>query len=172
MGVIPKVNALTPIYIRANGDIEGTSQIVTSDDITYSFTDNIQNSIIVEKDNIVLDGAGYSLSGSGAPTGIEIKNRNGIAIKNIEVSAFQNGVAIWYSQGITISASTIKNCNPNAGIYSYSSTNSIITGNTIEHNTGNGIHLSSSSNGNTRNKRYNSELEPVEKFIKSIKFIK
>ena len=30
----------------------------------------------------------------------------------------------------------------------------------------------SSSNGNTRNKRYNSELEPVEKFIKSIKFIK
>lgn len=147
--MVHPVNAAETIYIRANGSIEGTTKISSANNITYTFTDNIDGTITIEKDNIALDGAGYSLNGAGAATGIELRNRNNVTIKNVKVTAFQNGIALWYSQSISVSGNEIRNCNPNHGIYSYSSISSIITGNTIENNAGNGIHLSSSSNGNT-----------------------
>ena len=51
------------IYIRADGSVEGTDKILKDGDL-YTFTDNIINqSIIVEKDNVVVDGAGYTLGG-------------------------------------------------------------------------------------------------------------
>lgn len=46
------------IYIKSDGSVEGTDKIQRDGNI-YTSTDNIVNqSIIVERDNIVVDGAG------------------------------------------------------------------------------------------------------------------
>jgi hypothetical protein len=62
------------IYIRADGSVEGTDKIQRDGDV-YTFTDNIFGSIIVERDNVVVDGAGYSLQPQAdAITGVDLRD--------------------------------------------------------------------------------------------------
>jgi parallel beta-helix repeat protein len=70
------------IYIRADGSVEGTDKIQRTGNI-YSFTDNIEGIIVFERDNIVLDGAGYTLN--GVYTGITLEGRTNVTIKNLNV---------------------------------------------------------------------------------------
>lgn len=63
------------IYIRADGNVDPlTAPIFTADDETYVLTDNVAvigaDGIIVERDNIVVDGVGYSIQGAGTWSGI------------------------------------------------------------------------------------------------------
>ncbi|MDH5779210.1 MAG: hypothetical protein OEZ29_01285, partial [Candidatus Bathyarchaeota archaeon] len=82
---IQPVKAIGTIYIRADGSIEGTTDIMTVDNVTYTFTDNINGSIVIERDNIVVDGAGYTLQGTGSGYGIELSYRSNVTIKNMEI---------------------------------------------------------------------------------------
>ena len=59
---IGMVEASGTIYIRADGNVEGTDKIQRDGNV-YTFTDNIYEPLVVEKDNIVVDGAGYSIEG-------------------------------------------------------------------------------------------------------------
>lgn len=68
---IQTVKATGTIYIRADGSVEGTDKIQRDGDI-YSFTDNINDSIIVERNNIMIDGNGYTLQGTGSGTAINL----------------------------------------------------------------------------------------------------
>jgi len=52
---IQPVEASGTIYIRADGSIEGTTDIMTVDNVTYTFTANINDSIVVERNNITID---------------------------------------------------------------------------------------------------------------------
>jgi hypothetical protein len=47
------------IFIRADGSVEGTTKIYR-DGNTYSFTDDISGSIVVERDGVTVDGADYA----------------------------------------------------------------------------------------------------------------
>ena len=50
------------VYIRNDGSIDPSdAPIATSDNITYTLTDDIIGSIVIEKSYITLDGAGYAL---------------------------------------------------------------------------------------------------------------
>jgi hypothetical protein len=61
------VEAAGTIYIRADGSIDPPiAGLSSGDNITYSMTDNRPWSIVIEKDNIVLDGALHVLQGSGS----------------------------------------------------------------------------------------------------------
>lgn len=54
---IQPVKANGTIYIRSYGSVEPpTAPICSKDNVTYYFTDNVFDSIVVEKDNIVVDG--------------------------------------------------------------------------------------------------------------------
>ena len=57
------VNAEAKIYIRSDGIVEGTDKIQRTGNI-YIFKGDITGSIILEKDDIVLDGAGLTFKGS------------------------------------------------------------------------------------------------------------
>ena len=58
---IDVAEAQAAIYIRADGTVEGTDKIEKTGNL-YSFTDNIDGTIIVERDDIIIDGAAYTLS--------------------------------------------------------------------------------------------------------------
>ncbi|MDT8782752.1 MAG: hypothetical protein IAX22_08955 [Candidatus Bathyarchaeota archaeon] len=48
------------IIINADGSVTGTNNIQRNGNV-YSFTDNISGIILVQRDNAVIDGAGYVL---------------------------------------------------------------------------------------------------------------
>ena len=109
---VARVRGADTIYIRANGLVEGTTQIASVDNVTYTFTDNIDGSIIVERNNIVLDGSGYTLQGGGGmdEMGITLSGTTNVTIQNTQIVNFEDG--IWLqpnSNNNTIIGNTLTN---------------------------------------------------------------
>jgi len=135
------------IYIRADGDIEPADATVsTVDNVTYSLTDNIVGAapswfdiaIVVERDNIVLDGSGYTLQGTQArySKGISVEGNN-VTIKNTNIKGFGHGVYFNSTSYSTVSGNNITECDGNGIVLDDSSYN-IISGNTVTGNDGTG----------------------------------
>jgi len=147
---IQSVEASGTIYIRADGSVEGTDKIERVGEYGYIFTDNINDSIVVERDNIVIDGAGYTLQGPGiSGTGIYVSERQNVTIKNTGIRSFEYGIRLSSSSNNTIFENRIES-NADCGILFDSSSNyNIIYGNNItEQNFGWGIRLTSSNHNN------------------------
>ena len=87
------VRAYEGIYIRADGSVEGTDEIQRVGDV-YTFTGNIEGSIFVEKNAIVIDGAGYKLQSSGDSVGIDLRQRNNVTVKNLRIEGFLGSCGI------------------------------------------------------------------------------
>jgi parallel beta-helix repeat protein len=141
------------IYIRADGSIEGTDKINRDENI-YTFTDNIYGPIVVEKDDVVINGAGYTLNGTGAyhREGIDLSDRNSVTIKNMQICGFEYGIYLQSSSGNTIYGNNIM-ANGFAGINLAAFTiNSVVVGcsfnsiyeNNITGNSGEGIQFNTS----------------------------
>ena len=130
-----RVKASGIIYIRANGSIDPpTANITTTDKITYTFTGNIYDEIVVERDNIILDGRGYTLRGINMTgKGITMIGRSNVTINNMEIKAFYHGI---YLNSSSISTIIGNNITDNTrGIYFYSSSNNTVSGNIITNTT-------------------------------------
>jgi len=135
------VKAVETIYIRADGLVEPETAPIQRDGDVYTFTDNIINqSIVVERDDITIDGNGFTLQGGGTGSGFNLFERNNITIKNTCIQGFTIGISIDVELGST-ELNTI--CNNTVtengyGIMLYTSHHSTIVGNTIVGN-GEGI---------------------------------
>jgi len=138
------------VYIRADGSIEPLdAPIITYNNVTYTLTDNITSSedgIVVERDNIMIDGSGYTLQGTGEESykGVDLNGRSNVTIKNILITKFYYGIYLYYSSKNSIVRNTIT-ANNNYGIYLYNSSNNSISGNNVTNNLC-GICLALSSN--------------------------
>jgi parallel beta-helix repeat protein len=150
---IQSVKATGTIYIRADGSVEGTTFVASDDNFTYTFTDNINGSIIVERDNIVVDGAGYTLQGAGSESGIDLSNRSEVTIKNIEIKAFQEGISLYESSNNSIFENKITNNEDGISFYRFSNNNSI-SRNNITNNNNYGIVFNPPSRYNSISENY------------------
>jgi parallel beta-helix repeat protein len=137
------------IYIRADGSIDQpTAPISTFDNVTYTLTGDISNdSIVVERDNIVIEGAGYTLRGTNASDskGIDLTGRSNATIRNMTIKAFGYGIFLSSSLNNSISGNEIKNNTYGIWLES-SSRHNTISGNNITNSYYNGISLYSSVN--------------------------
>jgi parallel beta-helix repeat protein len=145
------VNAEGTIYIRSDGSVEGTDKIQRDGNV-YTFTDNIFNSIVVEKDDVVIDGAGYSLQGDGSGYGIHLIHRSYVTLRNLEIEEFDTGIRFYGGSNNTINKNNI--LNNEWGIYVEYSKNNTLSENNITANEV-GIRLTLSSNNVLRNNRMN-----------------
>jgi len=160
------------IYIRADGSIDPPTAPIQRDGDLYTFTDNIYESIVVERDNIVVDGAGYTVKGAGAAwsIGLNLVYRTNVTIKDTKVTEFFWGIQLYYSSKITLVNNNASNnwfagihlryssnctlfgnnalSNAN-GIYIHSSTNNRVINNSIINNSDDGLRLEMYSNNNT-----------------------
>jgi parallel beta-helix repeat protein len=123
--------ALQTIIIQPDGSISPSTVPINHVGNTYTFTDNIYATMKIQKSNIVLDGAGYTLSGSyngtqadvwvvgsGPPPqgnldytiGIDLsaKTVEGITIENLNIKNFSVGMYIW-TKNNTITHNTAAN---------------------------------------------------------------
>jgi parallel beta-helix repeat protein len=123
------------IYIRADGRIDPqTANITSTDNITYIFTDDNFDSIVVERDNIVIDGAGHTVQGTLAigSRGIDLSGRNDVTVKNAHIKNFESGIWLGSSFNNSINGNNITS---NAdGIWVNYSFNNSINGNNITSN--------------------------------------
>jgi parallel beta-helix repeat protein len=118
---VPTAKASGTIYIKADGSIQGTTYIQTTDRINYIFTANINDSIFVERSNIVIDGNGYAVQGTQAigSIGILLYKTINVTIQNTQVKAFWLGVVFDSSSSSKLKSNTM--VNNTQGFYVYGS---------------------------------------------------
>jgi len=181
---LPPQPSLPSICIIKDGRVYPSAPIQRVGEV-YTFTGNIANyTLDVQRDNIVVDGTGYTLQGNGSGTGIRLKNRTGVTIKNLELKQFATGINMFSSSNITITGNnltstgngiTLHSCSTNSIegnkisgsslailLYNASNHNSII-GNTITNN-GNGIWSERSPNPSSYNNIIGNNISENKKF--------
>lgn len=156
------------IRIRSDGSVDPASSPIQRNANTYVFTGDTQAEVVVEKSNIVIDGAGHILMGSynGSQTlwiigegpnqtptndtelwsiGIDTvaSTVTGLTIKNLNIKNFSIGMYLWTANN-TVTGNAIT--DGVVGILLSGNGNSI-TGNYIANNK-NGVYFGSNQPGN------------------------
>jgi parallel beta-helix repeat protein len=140
------------IYIKTDGSVfPATVPISSIDNITYTLYGDLYDPIVVERDNIILDGGGHTLLGTGSGTGINLTRRSNVIVKNMEIKMFNEGLRLEHSLNNTICGNTMTANNWYA-VFAIWSLNNTILENNITANW-DGIWLKGSSRYNvvTRN---------------------
>jgi hypothetical protein len=157
------------IIIRPDGSLSPSDVPIQRNDNVYTFTDNIYATLKIQRSNIVLDGAGYTLRGpyNGSQTdvwvvgngpdqepasiaewviGVDFSGANvqGVTIENLNVKNFSIGMYIWTKNNTVSTNSVSENI---VGIL-LSGQNNCIKQNLIENNK-QGLFMGFNNEGNT-----------------------
>jgi len=132
------------IEIQVDGSVVGTDKIQCND-MSYTFSGDINGSIVVFRDNIVIDGAGHALQGNATSAGFFLSGRYNVTISNVRISNFSVGIEVVPSYEIqgyevllphntnfTFQGNTI--ANTMRGIYNLFAENVTISGNILRDN--------------------------------------
>jgi len=90
------------IYIRSDGSVYPPTAPIQINGNVYVFISNIYESIIVERNNIVIDGKGYALEGNHNGSGILLKTVNNVTVRDIVINSFIYGVYLYNSSECNI----------------------------------------------------------------------
>jgi len=149
-----KAEWIGTVYIRANGSVDPiTAPISNITNVKYIFTGNITGSVVIERGSIDVDGAWFTVQGTG--TGISISgSASNVALTNLIVKGFERGIDIsshnnriykntitGNTYGIYVEGSTGNNeIDENMltkniyGVYTYHSSSNRIWGNSLIQN--------------------------------------
>ncbi len=128
---------ITPVdYVIIGNDesVNSTAPIKRSGNVYTLTGDIINQTILVQRNNVVIDGAGHSLVGynrdySYALENIHLENLTGVTVKNLNVSSSWQGIWIQNCTGITIQNCTLSKIN--TGVDAVSSSKCKIVGNSF-----------------------------------------
>ncbi len=148
---------LSIIYIRSDGSIDPPDAPLRRDGCVYTVTGSMllsqsspphYHEIIVNCENIVLDGAGYVLSGAASMSeaAIRVKLSNNITIRNFELRTCLSGIWVTDSNSISISQNLIVDCG--YGIILSSTNRSTVIGNDLKEDYYKGVRIENSAYGN------------------------
>ncbi len=125
--------SLPSIFIRSDGTIDPSTAPIQQVGNVYIFKNNIANyTINVQCDNVTVDGAGYTLQGYGIGIGVNLTDRKGVTIRNIEITKVRIGILLTRSSNNTISDNTV--IGNEEGILLSSSFNNTFRDNVIANN--------------------------------------
>lgn len=142
------------IEIAEDGTVNGTDRIQRDGNV-YMFTGDIEGSIVVSRNGVVIDGAGYTLQGSGDLSGVWLQERYNVEIRNLCIRNFHSGITLTFGSAmnsytnVTIAGNTITDSDHGISVSMFLHGNSILD-NVIE-NTTYGIYLTHSTNNKFRN---------------------
>ena len=144
------------IYIKRDGSIDPPDAPISNfGNVVYTLTDDVNGSLFVDKDDVVVDGVGHIIAVSDYMyEGIFLFDKNNVTIKNVKIEVLVGwiGIELLDCSNCTISGNNIT-ANYNLGIVlALSNNNEIINntltccdlfvdssyGNTVENNTVNG----------------------------------
>ena len=153
---LAKANFMPPppptvqVYIRADGTVEPATTPIERFGDVYVFADNLLNhTLTVQRNNIVVDGAGFTLKGVGVNAGVTLSGRKNVTIKNLDTRNYV--MSFWLNQSTN---NTIRDNSMLTfmNVILDSSSNNQITGNNItsqDTGYGYGVQVNSGSSKNT-----------------------
>ena len=151
---IKPADSLTPlptVVILPDGTISPPTAAIMQSGNTYTFTDNLYAAIKIQKSNIVLDGAGYTLSGPYNGTAMDawVIGEGSNQLPNGTLAQYVIGIDLASPtvDGVTIENLNVKNFS--IGMYIWTKNNTV-TGNGVSDNIV-GILLSGSNQTVTKN---------------------
>jgi parallel beta-helix repeat protein len=131
--------ASTTIYIRADGSINPETAPIQKNGDIYTLTGNINSDfdgIVIERDSIILDGAGYTLQGTKSPSsiGIYMSENSNVTIRDLNIKTFESGILLdAFSSHNEISGNKVEDNDYGISCWGYSDSNKI-SGNNITAN--------------------------------------
>jgi parallel beta-helix repeat protein len=143
---------INAIYIRAGGEVEPAEAPISRNGEVYSLTGNIPGNaadgIVIERSNIILDGAGFTVNGTNLvnSNGINLASVDNVTVRNISVRFFGNGIFENLCHGCQILETNLS--SNGYGIHYQQSHFNTIEGNNITKNTYGGILLDAGSDNN------------------------
>jgi len=120
---------------------------------------NLDQSVEIGEDNIVLNCANYSIVGNGEGYGIYLNSKSGVTVKNCKVQNFTRGLSLSSSGNNRFENNNFS--NNWSGVYLHASNNNELRQNIVENNSWSGLELDYYSQNNTlrgnqmRNNKYN-----------------
>jgi len=133
------------IYIRPDGTVTPATAPISVVGNVYTFTDNIFQSIFVQKDDIVIDGDGFTLQGSGGD-GVYLSRRSNVTVRNVVATGWDMFISAWDSCGLQIRGNVVSE-SWMVGILLVKSDSNIIAENVVRRNSvGIGLYVESNSN--------------------------
>ena len=147
---LPPPPPTVQVYIRADGTVDPATTPIERFGDVYVFADNLLNHTLeVQCDNIVVDGAGFTLKGVGANAGVTLSGRQNVTIKNLDIKNYV--VSVWLNQSTN---NTIRDNSMLTfmNVILDSSSKNQITGNNItgqDTGYGYGVQVNSGSSKNT-----------------------
>ena len=143
-----KAQFLGSVYINIDGSVTGTSNIQRNGNL-YTLTGNISGGIQVQKSDIIVDGAGYTVQGNGTGIGIDLSNNRGsdplrpeisnVTVKDMRIVNFEDGIRNTHTNNNTIIGNYIADCFTGINVGGRPN-NVLIKNNTITNNV-NGISI-------------------------------
>jgi parallel beta-helix repeat protein len=133
LAVRPATAQAGTVYIMPDGSISPSGQNITSrDNITYTFTGDIYGELVVERDNIVVDGGGHTLQGAESESGVTLSGRTNVTIENMEIKSSSEGIFLTNCSNNYLLGNTVTDSPNGYGILVGSSSNTTISGNNIK----------------------------------------
>jgi len=148
---VQRAKASGTIYIRADGSIDPSdAPISTLDNVTYTLTGNVTadgDGIVVERDDIVVDGSGYTMEQpvNWGGNGLTLTERSNVTIRSMRIINFDYGIWLNSSSSNVFSDNDIQALRYEGIGLSYSS-NNILYANSITATNEHGIRISFSDN--------------------------
>jgi hypothetical protein len=156
VGKVTPAMAMQTVFINSDGSVDPASVPIQRSGNTYFFTGDVYACLIVNKSDVVIDGAGYTLRGAlnGTPADVwigqgpnpEISNETtvpytigidtasgsvtGLTIKNLSIRDFSIGMYIWTTSNTIIGNAVMDNI---VGVLLSGSDNDVV-GNYIANN--------------------------------------
>lgn len=81
------------------------------DNVTFTLVGNITDLIVVQRDDIIVDGNGYVLQGSGNGAGFYLSGVSNVTIRNTTITNFNQGIWLNSSSDNTLSSNNAANNN-------------------------------------------------------------
>ena len=145
---IQEAGANNTVRILSDGSISPPYAPITRINKTvYTLTANVPDSISVERSNILIQGAGYTVTGDGTGNGFTLISVHNVTIENTIIWNFTYGIYAETSSSINIRNNSLTS-NAYDGIGIFYSTFTSVHDNTIVRNEYDGIEVYNSSNNN------------------------
>ena len=135
-------NIANAAYIRDNSTGGDCSSIGLWDinTKTCTLTTDLNDFIVINSNNIILDGNNYQIIGSDAGIGVIIDYWKNITVKNLKIQNFAYGIYIFNSKNNLITNNIISS-NSQTGVILFNSHNNTVTENEISDNQTSGLEI-------------------------------
>ncbi|MEM3578940.1 MAG: NosD domain-containing protein [Candidatus Bathyarchaeia archaeon] len=106
---VDATDSLATIIIRPDGSIDPPTAPISRTGATYTFTGEVYAEIVVQKNNIIIDGRNFALQGGYIlnSTGILLSNVKEVTIKNMHIKGFFYAIKIESSTNCIITDNII-----------------------------------------------------------------